>query len=743
MGNRVCVDERGEQKLKSKKEPTGPIQDIKAHINSGNKQGVLDELNKILSKNVEHYDTEVKEEFKDQSLLHIAIKYDQTNDLHFVKKVLNKQPQILNRTEAKLEQTALHVAIVQGNYKAVEILLEFAAEKDKTKQLLEKCADRDKFKNTVLMAQLPLSVAALMLKANDSNSRDIVDLLLKHSACISKKNKHGDTLFHSLIEYGDIYPDKISDVTFAFKYLWEKYTEKASKEKASDKERKSKPTDILFWENEDNLTPLQLSAKLGVSEIFDYIINISDVYCFQNARDGLFDIRTYDVTEFDRLIPYIDKQKTCWKKYQELSILEMLFDSRCNLNEAFQILNQKVIRFILQKKWNTYWFPMMIWMFMHFFFIIFATIVTVQKSDVLVCSDGSLDSCDLNENPTVIGVVYLLVGLIYFFIALMIVYKLLARCCYGSRGLVWHNLDYIICLTVVSFGALLESVLTFLRTHWDYHLICLLLCGWYFMLYFSPFSKNLVAFTYMMKAGLLGDFVPFSFIFTFLLIAFTTAMHVLFKGADEDPEEFHTFRESILTMFKLGVGLNDIGVLNQSRIPWLAYTMFVLFAILSFIHLLNALIAIMSQTFSDVHKEKNSYHKYQKLCMIELFEDIMITPFLVKLIPCIDRAKHWTTRRELPHPEDNDITRYRYLTTVHSLDDSFYGKEDKEERMKSDVQINVSQVIDLIRKGNNEVIYLMQNAKNENKNIINEREDITFVVERSDRDQSQQFPEVN
>ncbi|XP_056012149.1 transient receptor potential cation channel subfamily V member 6-like [Ostrea edulis] len=729
MGGSDCLENTDEQNVDCDTQfikACPIIQSIREQIDSGDKEGVRGHLREI-SKNIERYNDENKKALKNHLLLYLAVTYDPSCEC--VEKFLKYLPGDILSEDVD-GQTALHVAIVQGNYKAVRKLLECC----KTKTLLEKNAYGIQFKNTVLMGQLPLSVAALMLKANDSNSKDIVDQLLKNDAFISRKNSGGDTLFHSLIKYGDTHPDKIFDVTFAFKYLWEKYTEIAS-----DKRNSFKLTDILFWENKENLTPLQLSAKLGVGEIFDYIINISDVYCFQNAKDGLFDIRTYDVTEFDRLMRYIENDE---QKNRELSILEMLFDSRCSMKEAFQILNQKIVQFILKKKWKTYFVPMAFWLVMHLFFIIFATIVTVQKSDVLVCSDGILDSCDLNENPTVIGVVFLLVGLTYFFIAFMTVYKLLARCCCGSRGLVWHNLDYIICLTVVSVGAIIESVLTFFRTHWDYHLICLLLCGWYFMLYFSPFFKNLVVFTYMMKAGLFGDFVPFSFIFTFLLISFTTAMHVLFKGTGEDPEEFHTFGESLLTMFKLGVGLNDIGVLNQSRIPWLAYTMFVLFAILSFIHLLNALIAIMSQTFSDVHKEKNSYHKYQKLCMIELFEDIMITPFLVKLVPCIDRAKHWT-RRELPHPDYNNKSGYRCLTTVHSLDDSFYDKEDKEEKMKSDVQINVSQVIDLIRKGNKEVIYLMQNAKNENKNVINEREDITFVVERSDRDRSQQFPEVN
>lgn len=57
-------------------------------------------------------------------------------------------------------------------------------------------------------------------------------------------------------------------------------------------------------ENSSGLTPLHLSAKLGVSELFDFILNTQNVYRFTNIKDGLFDIRKYDVTEFDRLISY-------------------------------------------------------------------------------------------------------------------------------------------------------------------------------------------------------------------------------------------------------------------------------------------------------------------------------------------------------------------------------------------------------------------------------------------------------
>lgn len=89
-----------------------------------------------------------------------------------------------------------------------------------------------------------------------------------------------------------------------FEYIWSEVFQ----DHICESQRAFKnPVDIYFWkkmENSSGLTPLHLSAKLGVSELFDFIINTQNIYRFTNIKDGLFDIRKYDVTEFDRLISY-------------------------------------------------------------------------------------------------------------------------------------------------------------------------------------------------------------------------------------------------------------------------------------------------------------------------------------------------------------------------------------------------------------------------------------------------------
>ena len=414
-----------------------------------------------------------------------------------------------------------------------------------------------------------------------------------------------------------------------------------------------------------------MSAKLGVSPLFDFIVNVQ--YCLPNIKDGLFDIRKYDVTEFDRLIAY----KENFENEKKITVLERLFDPKCTHKEAFQLLNQELIAFILYKKWMAYRIPLFIWMCLHFIFMTLFTAFTTLKAEVLFCSQMNQTICDIGDlfvPPLALSIIAignnLIFGVFYMVFFILCCKEIKDRCSNGPGNfrLIYHNLDYVVCLFVIAVGALTEIFLISLRIHLDFHLILVLICGWYFMLYFAPFSKNLVSFTHMIKKGFLEDFGPFGLVFLYLLVCFTGIMHILFLGTEERVDEFFTFQDSLLTMFNLGVGLNNIDVLNKARVPWLAYTVFVVFAILSFNHLFNAFIAVMSQTFSDVHVDKHSYLKFNKLRMIELFEDIILTKGLVQWFSFIDKAKHWKAMKTIDIDENyGEKTEHKNENTVKGI----------------------------------------------------------------------------
>lgn len=249
-----------------------------------------------------------------------------------------------NEDENFKGQTLLHIAIVNGNIKAVKLFLEIS--EDMAQTLLCKPAIGTHFKNTVLMGQLPLSVAALACR---NENFEKLEYLLHKNTKIGNTNEDGDTVFHSLIKYADVDHEKIQHIKSTFEFLWKFIEEDFCAAEIP------KPTNFLFLENKDGYTILQLSAKLGVSELFDFIINITGVYCFKNIQDGLFDIRKYDVTEFDRLIQY----RHCEGNIKKITILENLFDPECTPKEAFQILNHELVISILNVKWKAYYYVLL------------------------------------------------------------------------------------------------------------------------------------------------------------------------------------------------------------------------------------------------------------------------------------------------------------------------------------------------------------------------------------------------
>lgn len=606
------------------------------------------------------------------------------------RKKRNKTTQTDYQLISENDEDYMHVAIVNGNIEAVRFFLKSSK---RAQTLLCKPAIGTKFKNTVFMGQLPLNVAALACR---NENFDIIRYLLEKKANIGKENEDGDTVFHSLIKYADADPDKIQHIIPTFKFLWEFI------EKDIHRDEIPQPTDFLFLKNKDGYTILHLSAKLGVSELFDFIVNIDGVYRFKNIKDGIFDNREFDVTEFDRLIQY----KLLPGNFKKPTILESLFDPECTSKEAFDILNHELVNKILKIKCRAYFCILYSWMFLHLIFMCIFTVSSMIKSELLFCNQSNGTSCDIGDIFYSVVIMNVVFGTIYLTFAVLCITKFILRCKFMI-----HNIDYIVCLLITAIGALLETFFIILKMHQDFHLVPALISGWYFMLYFSPLRKRIVSFTYMIKSGLLEDFVPFAVVFALLLISFTAIMYILFRGMD-DVDEFKTIEGSLLTMLNLGLGLDNIGVLDQSRIPWLAYTVFVVFTILSYIHLFNALVAIMSTTFSAVHEDKKSYLKYNQLRMIELFEDIVLISRLVELerLCFIKKAKLWTrTDTVFPSPfyrktkttqDANSIdvkncntqtqSERRYFSDVNSLvdlDDLKDDKKDKKIELKDRINI--------------------------------------------------------
>lgn len=152
---------------------------------------------------------------KSETLLHLAVK--KLDDISFIRKLAELCSQSLTSQVKDHEkfcgQTVLHISITKGNAEMTKTLLDIVHQKenDKMSELLQLTATGGRFVNTV--GQLPLSVAAL------TGNTKIVDILIHYGAILHAQNGEGDTVFHSIVKYAAIYPEKVMAIIQMFRYL--------------------------------------------------------------------------------------------------------------------------------------------------------------------------------------------------------------------------------------------------------------------------------------------------------------------------------------------------------------------------------------------------------------------------------------------------------------------------------------------------------------------------------------------
>lgn len=75
-----------------------------------------------------------------------------------------------------------------------------------------------------------------------------------------------------------------------------------------------------------------------------------------------------------------------------------------------------------------------------------------------------------------------------------------------------------------------------------------------------------------------------------------------------DPDTFSTF---LLDLFKLTIGIGELDMVYSARYPGVFLVLLVTYIILTFVLLLNMLIALMGETVGQVSKESKKIWKLQ------------------------------------------------------------------------------------------------------------------------------------
>lgn len=634
-----------------------PLVDI---IQEGKSEEVVRIISEIKSKN-SLKDLHVLFD-EEETILHRAVKMRAPRDI--ISALLIECPDLLTEARKNSEiyrgQTALHIAITGEDIEVTETLLQRAKELGVIESVLSNGATGSRFENTVMLGEIPLLVAALTLNLK------LFDKLLEHGAKIDSQNSRGDNVCHCLIRYAHLYPEKIADIMALMKHVSGMKLEsegETSGKSATPPNRKmysNKSSDcrkyLWLMSNNEDLNPLKLAAKLGQQPIFKFIMEMKGVYCYVNSEDGLFDVELYDVTDIDatsefklvNLIPWIDSQgseKTSFPEEKQkktgvpvckVPTLEMIFDS--DSSTVFKFIEMSPLRYVINRKWEVYRWVFTLWGVLHILFMIGFTVYAVRRSCV------PYNGTDATRNVHTIGqdryvTFYSVLSLVFACVYLLqeIIRIIKGHMPWSLSHVMncYHNGPFRLVLTLYAVTVLVDFIWRITDEEYgDYILVCSMIMGWWFLVFFLRGFRQFSFFTVMIQKVLVGDMFRFSIIIGMELIAFTSGIFIVFRGSPKltgdipENENVHDYPVLMIAMFKMMFGFTSLDILFDAPSPWFAVCIYVAFVLLTYVLMINSLIAMMSNTCSFVSQNRDIQYRVQQLSIILFFESILPARFM-------------------------------------------------------------------------------------------------------------------
>ncbi|EPY72635.1 hypothetical protein CB1_119862002, partial [Camelus ferus] len=172
------------------------------------------------------------------------------------------------------------------------------------------------------------------------------------------------------------------------------------------------------------------------------------------------------------------------------------------------------------------------------------------------------------------------------------------------------------------------SVFLYLFAYKEY-LACLVLAmalGWANMLYYTRGFQSMGMYSVMIQKVILHDVLKFLFVYIVFLLGFGVALASLIEKCPKDHEDcssYGSFSDAVLELFKLTIGLGDLNIQQNSKYPILFLFLLITYVILTFVLLLNMLIALMGETVEDVSKESERIWRLQRARTILEFEKML------------------------------------------------------------------------------------------------------------------------
>uniref|UniRef100_A0A3Q1F9L6 Ion transport domain-containing protein n=1 Tax=Acanthochromis polyacanthus TaxID=80966 RepID=A0A3Q1F9L6_9TELE len=492
-------------------------------------------------------------------------------------------------------QTALHVAIERRSLDHVKLLVQKGAD---VQAKANGKFFQPKAKHGFYFGELPLSLAVC------TNQPDIVSFLMEEGeADVTDQDSHGNTVLHILV----VLADNTEENTEMFAVMYDRILI------LHHKLRRQTEDQLEEIKNNQDLTPLKLAAKLGKIGLFKHMLHREFMdeetrplsrkfteWVYGPVHSSLYDISSIDTNEKNSVL--------------EIIIFGSKTPNRC------EMLQIEPLRSLLEDKWSTFASKLFLINFLLYlmYLIIFTTVAVYRKDgqppfppevplDYLRC---------VGEIISVLGAVKFL-------------YQSVRKNRPDFKAIFTDGfIDILFSLQAL---LLLISTVMYLSGLREYVglLVLSLALAWMNVLYYSRGSKQLGMYFVMMQKMILGDLLRFLCVYGVFLFGFSAAIVALIDdppstqknmtnaSLDEDPlkaEElsYHDMRFTTLELFKFTIGMGDLQFTDHVQFKEVFYILLICYIVLTYILLLNMLIALMGNTVERISTQSENIWNLQR-----------------------------------------------------------------------------------------------------------------------------------
>ncbi|XP_074869571.1 transient receptor potential cation channel subfamily V member 3-like [Carettochelys insculpta] len=505
-------------------------------------------------------------------------------------------------------QTALHIAIEKRLMNIAKILVNNKADVHiQAKGLLfqpQKCRD-----DCFYFGEYPLSLAAC------TNQPDLVKFLLEVSDPYVRDSL-GNTVLHALVMVADDTKENTAFVTQMYDLILTESEKKWNEPKRCLKKKLEKIS------NKEGLTPLQLAAMYGKMEIFQHILG--RVFPHE-GKDSMAHLSRkfvewacgpvccslYDLSEVDTA--------------ESNSVLKTVVYNTKH-EKHYDMLEVEPLKELLDIKWRNFAAVMFgISTALYLFYIIIFTVMTayqphinqmaapnttahISQEDLYEAERGNL-WLSLGQICTFIAAIFLLVKSVLeiFWVWPLTLHSFLQNNYFYVLFFIQALL--VICTHTLYFMQTGACIVT--RT-------CALVLGWFNILYYFRGLRITGIYTVMIQKMILVDVSRFLLVYGVFLVGFGAGLASLMNDCPQDTwcSPFHSFHTVVFELFKLTLGLGDLSGHEASNHPEAFLLLLVCYVIVTFVLLLNMLIALMGETVSTVSQKSEKIWKLQKAMTI-------------------------------------------------------------------------------------------------------------------------------